>query len=184
MIVAFGKTTLKIVLGIQFDYVWIIFTRRNSKVHKLCILVCAVLIDALVTLWCYATNIHSLNFGAFALQFFVQGSFVHLNELLPLAVRDLMPGLPYQLVIHYICNQVSAASSQTQAKIGGSIPFKNDDGNLQLCDEKPIADYGRVQAIFTSCVITYLIIASIPIMNKNKDFLVKEIVTRAWYCWL
>ncbi|KAI8149188.1 major facilitator superfamily domain-containing protein [Fennellomyces sp. T-0311] len=139
--------------------------------RKLSIVVSVFLVGAFIPLWTYAPTIHSLRFGAFVLQFFVQGAFgvvpAHLNELSPPAFRALMPGLSYQLG-----NLISAASSQIQAKIGESIPLKNADGSLQLREGKPIADYGRVQAIFTGVVVACLLIATlVGKEERNKDFM-------------
>ncbi|ORY98484.1 major facilitator superfamily domain-containing protein, partial [Syncephalastrum racemosum] len=125
--------------------------------RKLCIVVSCIMVGAFIPLWIYAPNIHSLRFGAFVLQFFVQGGFgvvpAHLNELSPPAFRGLMPGLTYQLG-----NLISAASSQIEATIGEKYPLRDDNGNLILKDDKPIADYGKTQAIFIGVVVGCLII--------------------------
>lgn len=131
----------------------------NYLGRKFCIVVSCLLIGAFIPLWIYAPNIHSLRFGAFALQFFVQGGFgvvpAHLNELSPPAFRGLVPGLTYQLG-----NLISAASSQIQATIGEKYPLRDGNGDLILKNGKPIADYGKTQAIFIGVVVGCLIIAS------------------------
>lgn len=102
-----------IVGGTIFGYFSNYFGRR----FILCF--CAVCAGAFIPLWVYAPNIHSLQFGAFIMQFFVQGAWgtstivkvdlivisyiilgvipAHINELSPDAFRGLMPGLAYQL---------------------------------------------------------------------------------------
>ncbi|ORY96521.1 major facilitator superfamily domain-containing protein [Syncephalastrum racemosum] len=139
--------------------------------RKLSMMICAILAGAFIPLWIYAPNKASLQFGSFAMQFFVQGAWgvipAHLNELSPPAFRALMPGLAYQLG-----NLISAASSQIQATIGERYPLRNADGSLQLRDGKPIADYGLTQAIFMGCVCGCLFIAvMVGKEERNKDFM-------------
>ncbi|KAI9492680.1 major facilitator superfamily domain-containing protein [Zychaea mexicana] len=104
------QTVTSVVYNIGAIIGGILVVHYSSDVsRKLCILVCAVLVGAYIPLWIYAHNIqHSLRFGAFVLQFFVQGSFgvvpAHLNELSPPGFRGNTSGLSYQLG-----NMISAA---------------------------------------------------------------------------
>ncbi|KAI8142983.1 major facilitator superfamily domain-containing protein [Fennellomyces sp. T-0311] len=142
----------------------------NYLGRRICIVFSACMVGCFIPLWIYGPNIHSLRFGAFVLQFFIQGAWgivpAHLNELAPSGFRGLMPGLSYQLG-----NLVSAASSQIQATIGEQYPLRNPDGSLQLRGGKSIPDYGLVQAIFMGCVVACLIITALcGKEERNKDF--------------
>ncbi|KAG2199976.1 hypothetical protein INT47_000326 [Mucor saturninus] len=139
--------------------------------RRFILVVCGICAGAFIPLWIYAPNIQSLQFGAFMMQFFVQGAWgcipAHINELSPAAFRGLIPGLAYQLG-----NLISAASSQIEATIGEKYPLKNDDGSYKLnAKGQHIADYGLTQAIFMGCVCAGLIIAaSVGKEERNKDF--------------
>ncbi|KAI8384298.1 major facilitator superfamily domain-containing protein [Radiomyces spectabilis] len=140
--------------------------------RKLCVAVCAILAGCFIPLWIYGPNIHALQFGAFTMQFFVQGAWgvipAHINELSPPAFRGLLPGLAYQLG-----NLISAASSQIEATIGERYPIRNADGSYKLNAEgKQIADYGLTQAIFMGCVCGGLLITIlVGKEERNKDFM-------------
>ncbi|GAA5809837.1 hypothetical protein MFLAVUS_003252 [Mucor flavus] len=154
-----------IVGGTLFGYLSNYFGRRFI------IFLCAIFAGAFIPLWIYAPNIYALQFGAFVMQFFVQGAWgcipAHINELSPAAFRGLIPGLAYQLG-----NLISAASSQIEATIGERYPIKNEDGTYRLNSKGlPIADYGLTQAIFMGCVCVGLSIAIlIGKEERNKDF--------------
>ncbi|KAG1178955.1 hypothetical protein G6F71_001396 [Rhizopus microsporus] len=127
-----------IVGGTIFGYFSNYFGRR----FILCF--CAICAGAFIPLWVYAPNINALQFGAFIMQFFVQGAWgvipAHINELSPDAFRGLMPGLAYQLG-----NLISAASSQIEATIGEKYPLRNSDGTFKLNSKgQHIADYAIV----------------------------------------
>ncbi|CAO0802809.1 unnamed protein product [Mucor circinelloides] len=151
--------------GTIFGYLSNYFGRR------LILCVCAICAGAFIPLWIFAPNIQSLQFGAFVMQFFVQGGWgvipAHVNELAPAAFRGLIPGLAYQLG-----NLISAASSQIEATIGEKYPLKNGDGSLKLdAHGKPIPDYGLTQAIFMGCVCAGLLITTlVGKEERNKDF--------------
>lgn len=151
--------------GTIFGYYSNYFGRR----FILC--VCAICAGAFIPLWIYAPNIHALQFGAFVMQFFVQGGWgcipAHINELSPPAFRGLIPGLAYQLG-----NLISAASSQIEATIGERYPLKNADGSYKLnAKGQHIADYGLTQAIFMGCVCGGLLItAMVGKEERNRDF--------------
>ncbi|KAI8968952.1 major facilitator superfamily domain-containing protein [Mycotypha africana] len=151
--------------GIIFGYLSNYFGRRFI------LSICAICAGAFIPLWIYAPNIHALQFGAFVMQFFVQGGWgvipAHINELAPASFRGLIPGLAYQLG-----NLVSAASSQIEATIGERYPLRNADGSYKLNSKgKPIADYGLTQAIFMGCVCGCLLItALVGKEERNKNF--------------
>ncbi|MEI9994990.1 MAG: MFS transporter [Rhizomicrobium sp.] len=71
------------------------FGRRGT------IVVAALLAIPVAWLWAYAQTAAMLAFGAFLMQFFVQGAWgvipAHLNELSPAAARGTFPGTVYQL---------------------------------------------------------------------------------------
>lgn len=151
-----------IIGGTLFGYYSNYFGRRFILV------LCAICAGAFIPLWVYAPNIQSLQFGAFMMQFFVQGAWgcipAHINELSPAAFRGLIPGLAYQLG-----NLISAASSQIEATIGERYPLKNEDGSYKLnAKGAHIADYGLTQAIFMGCVCVGLVIAGKITISKDK----------------
>ncbi|KAG2233836.1 major facilitator superfamily domain-containing protein [Thamnidium elegans] len=154
-----------IIGGTLFGYLSNYFGRRFI------IFLCAIFAGAFIPLWIYAPNIYALQFGAFVMQFFVQGAWgcipAHINELSPAAFRGLMPGLAYQLG-----NLISAASSQIEATIGEKYPIQNEDGTYRLNSKgQRIADYGLTQAIFMGCVCVGLSIAIlVGKEERNKDF--------------
>jgi SHS family lactate transporter-like MFS transporter len=65
------------------------------------IITAALLTLPVIPLWAFSNNVVLLCFGAFLIQFFVQGAWgvipVHLNELSPHSVRGTFPGFTYQL---------------------------------------------------------------------------------------
>ena len=46
----------------------------NSFGRRFILALCAICAGAFIPLWIYAPNIHALQFGAFVMQFFVQGA--------------------------------------------------------------------------------------------------------------
>lgn len=85
---------------------------------------------------------------SFFLQFGVTASWaaaaIHLIELSPPAYRALASGLAYQLG-----NLASSASSTIESTIGSRFPIEGEPG---------VYNYGKVMAIFTACVILYMMI--------------------------
>jgi SHS family lactate transporter-like MFS transporter len=81
--------------GIAFGTLSQRLGRRNV------IMLCAALGACCVPLWAFGANIALSALGAFALQFFIQGSWgvipAHLNELSPPQARGTFPGFTYQL---------------------------------------------------------------------------------------
>ncbi|HEY0790445.1 MAG TPA: MFS transporter [Chthoniobacterales bacterium] len=69
--------------------------------RKRAIISAALLVLPFIPLWAYGRSPVSLAFGAFMIQFLVQGAWgvvpVHLNELSPGDVRGTFPGFTYQL---------------------------------------------------------------------------------------
>jgi SHS family lactate transporter-like MFS transporter len=65
------------------------------------IMTAALLAIPMIPLWAYSHAAVMLSVGGFAMQFMVQGAWgvipVHLNEMSPVAVRAIFPGLAYQL---------------------------------------------------------------------------------------
>uniref|UniRef100_A0A060T0H7 ARAD1C08008p n=1 Tax=Blastobotrys adeninivorans TaxID=409370 RepID=A0A060T0H7_BLAAD len=86
---------------------------------------------------------------SFFMQFGVMGSWgiapIHLFELSPSTYRAFMSGFAYQLG-----NLASSASSTIEATLGARFPIEGA--------KKGTYDYGKVMAIFTACVILYMII--------------------------
>jgi SHS family lactate transporter-like MFS transporter len=65
------------------------------------IVTAALLAIPMIPLWAWSHTVVLLALGGFAMQFMVQGAWgvvpVHLNEMSPMAVRAIFPGLAYQL---------------------------------------------------------------------------------------
>ncbi len=84
-----------IVGGILFGALSQSFGRRRT------IAVASLLSLPMIPLWVGSTSVAGLAFGAFLMQFMVQGAWgvvpAHLNELSPTSVRGTFPGLAYQL---------------------------------------------------------------------------------------
>jgi SHS family lactate transporter-like MFS transporter len=83
-----------IVGGIAFGYYSDLMGRRRSIITALIIAI------ACIPLWAFAPTAPVLIFGAFVLQFMVQGAWgvvpAHINELSPNSVRGFLPGFAYQ----------------------------------------------------------------------------------------
>ncbi|RUO95482.1 major facilitator superfamily domain-containing protein, partial [Jimgerdemannia flammicorona] len=112
------------------------------------IIVCAFCGGAFIALWAFGPNMASLQFGAFMLQFFVQGAWgvipAHLNELSPPEFRGTFPGLSYQLG-----NLISSASAQIEALLGEKFPVLNETGQPLLdTNGAQTPNYALTQAIF------------------------------------
>jgi SHS family lactate transporter-like MFS transporter len=80
----------------------LIFGRLSERLGRRLTLVLAALLALLVIpLWAFGNTLIALAVGAFLIQVGVQGAWgiipAHLNELVPGAVRGLIPGLAYQL---------------------------------------------------------------------------------------
>jgi SHS family lactate transporter-like MFS transporter len=92
--------------------------------------------------------------GAFFQQMCVQGVWgvvpIHLMELSPVQFRSFVIGTAYQLG-----NLISSASSTIEAQAGQHFRIKTV--NIQSADKEHY-DYGKVMAIFLSCVYIYLFI--------------------------
>eukprot|EP01117_Protostelium_nocturnum_P008749 TRINITY_DN3137_c0_g1_i1.p1 TRINITY_DN3137_c0_g1~~TRINITY_DN3137_c0_g1_i1.p1 ORF type:complete len:466 (+),score=139.53 TRINITY_DN3137_c0_g1_i1:124-1521(+) len=149
-----GAITGGTIIGYFSQY----FGRRRTIV---CSAFCAALF---IPLWTYGPTTGLIMFGAFFLQFFVQGAWgvvpVHLNEMSPSDFRGFFPGVTYQ-----IGNFISAASAQIEAKIGETFPVYSEK------QQKMVPDYGKTQTIFMACVFTFVIImVSFSYENRASDF--------------
>jgi len=80
------------------------------------IIIAALLSLSVIPLWAFSTSPVLLAFGAFLMQFMVQGAWgvvpVHLNELSPDSARGTFPGFVYQLG-----NLLASANATLQAGI-------------------------------------------------------------------
>ena len=77
----------------------VIFGTLSQRIgRRAVIMLCGALGACCIPLWAFGSNIALLALGAFAIQFFVQGSWgvipAHLNELSPPEARGTFPGLP------------------------------------------------------------------------------------------
>ena len=82
----------------------IIFGQMSQKLGRRHTMIAALMLSLLVMpMWAFGNSLLILAIGAFLMQAGVQGAWgiipVHLNEMVPDAVRGLMPGLAYQLGI-------------------------------------------------------------------------------------
>lgn len=80
----------------------ILFGSWSERIgRRRAIVIAALLAIPVIPLWAYARTAPLLAFGAFLMQFMIQGAWgvipAHLNELSPPAVRATFPGLAYQL---------------------------------------------------------------------------------------
>jgi SHS family lactate transporter-like MFS transporter len=84
------------------------------------IVTAALLAIPMIPLWAWSHTVVLLALGGFAMQFMVQGAWgvvpVHLNEMSPMAVRAIFPGLAYQLG-----NVLSSRNSVFQAALAKHI---------------------------------------------------------------
>ena len=80
------------------------------------IVTAALLAIPMIPLWAWSHTVVLLALGGIAMQFMVQGAWgvvpVHLNEMSPMAVRAIFPGLAYQLG-----NVLSSRNSVFQAAL-------------------------------------------------------------------
>lgn len=125
VVAAFGAIAGGLVVGA--------FSQRMGR--RACILICAVLGAAFIPLWARSHGVALLAFGAFAMQFMVQGAWgvipAHLNELSPPGARGTFPGFTYQLG-----NAVSAGAAQIEAAF--ALRFHLPGGGV---------NYGRAMGI-------------------------------------
>ncbi|KAL1923834.1 uncharacterized protein VTP21DRAFT_8814 [Calcarisporiella thermophila] len=142
-----------IVGGTLLGYYSQYFGRRRA------IIICAFLGGCFIPLWVLPReNIGLLQFGAFMLQFFVQGAWgvvpVHLNELSPAEFRGTYTGLSYQ-----IGNLISASAAQIEATLGEKFPTPQGK-----------ADYGLTQAILMAIIFFLMIvITAIGFEHRARD---------------
>jgi SHS family lactate transporter-like MFS transporter len=74
-------------------------SERIGRRRAIALAACLVL--PVIPLWAYSSGASTIAFGAFVMQFMVQGAWgvvpAHLNELSPPSVRAILPGFAYQL---------------------------------------------------------------------------------------
>lgn len=139
--------------------------------RRRCIIVSAFLGGCFIALWAFGPTEASLQFGAFMLQFFVQGAWgvipAHLNELSPPEFRGTFPGLSYQLG-----NLISSASAQIEATLGEKFPVTNSNGTVvHDSTGAAVPNYALIQAIFMGIVFFFVIVlTAIGREDKGKDF--------------
>jgi SHS family lactate transporter-like MFS transporter len=100
------------------------FSQRIGR--RRAIVIAALLVLPLIPVWAYGAAPLTLAFGAFLMQFFVQGAWgvvpAHLNELSPEDMRGTFPGFTYQ-----IGNLLASVNATLQAGIaeanGGNYAF-------------------------------------------------------------
>lgn len=146
-----------IIGGMSVGYFSSFFGRRLSILVVL--IFGALLIPAYVL-----PHSHNIMAGAFFQQLCVQGVWgvvpIHLIELSPVHFRSFVVGTAYQLG-----NLISAASSTIEAKAGEHFPTTSNTDSTHAS-----YDYGKVMAIFLSCVYGYLfIIIFIGPEKRNVD---------------
>ena len=115
----------------------VIFGTLSQRIgRRAVIMLCGALGACCIPLWAFGSNIALLALGAFAIQFFVQGSWgvipAHLNELSPPDARGTFPGFTYQLG-----NLAAAGIAQYQATLAqhgtyGSAIAKTEAALLAL----------------------------------------------------
>lgn len=105
---------------------------------------------AVIPFWVLPTKYSLLAFGAFVMQFCVQGAWgvipIHLNELSPPQFRSSFPGITYQ-----IGNMISSPMAQIASTI--SEHWKTDDGrpNYALTQAVMMSVVFVLTAIWTAC---------------------------------
>ena len=76
----------------------------------------------MLPLWAFGETPVVIGFGAFLMQFFVQGAWgvipVHLNELSPATIRATFPGFVYQLG-----NFLASYNATLQSRIGEAMGY-------------------------------------------------------------
>ncbi|RUS19387.1 major facilitator superfamily domain-containing protein, partial [Endogone sp. FLAS-F59071] len=139
--------------------------------RRRCIIASSFLGGCFIALWAFGPTESSLQFGAFMLQFFVQGAWgvipAHLNELSPPEFRGTFPGLSYQLG-----NLISSASAQIEATLGETFPVTYSNGTVvHDSTGAPVPNYALIQAIFMGIVFFFVIVlTAIGKEAKGKDF--------------
>ena len=77
---------------------------------------------ALIPLWVFAPSFAWILFGAFALQFMVQGAWgvipAHINELSPDRLRGFFPGFAYQIGV-----LIAASSAYIEARLAHHLGY-------------------------------------------------------------
>lgn len=117
--------------------------------RRLTIIMMVLWAAAFIPLWILPSGFVGLAFGAFFLQFGVQGSWgvvpIYLSEVSPPAFRAIFTGLSYQLG-----NMISAASTQIEARAGESRRI--------IVAGRVVQDYALVQGLFIGAVAVYMVV--------------------------
>ena len=112
-----------IVGGLVFGYYSDLTSRKRAMVTGL---LCCL---AFTPLWIAAPTAVWLTFGAFMMQFFVQGAWgqvpAHINELSPNAIRGFFPGFAYQLGV-----ALASLFPYLQAVVGERFSYQTSMGIL------------------------------------------------------
>jgi SHS family lactate transporter-like MFS transporter len=119
-------STLAIIANLGAIAGGILFGAWSERIgRKVAITLAAIGALPIAWLWAYSPGIVGLAFGAFLMQFMVQGAWgivpVHLNELSPGDIRGTFPGFTYQLG-----NLVISLLAPLQAKL--AVAHGNDYG--------------------------------------------------------
>jgi SHS family lactate transporter-like MFS transporter len=114
-------STIAVVYNIGAMLGGIFFGTLSQRIgRRLAIGIASLLSLAAIPLWAFGATPVSIGFGAFLMQFFVQGAWgvipVYLNELSPAAIRGTFPGVVYQLG-----NFIASGNARIQAGIGVSM---------------------------------------------------------------
>lgn len=111
------------------------------------IMLCTVLGACCIPLWAFGADLVLLAIGAFALQFFIQGSWgvipAHLNELSPPEARGTFPGFTYQLG-----NLAAAGIAQYQASLAQHATYGSALGTTLI---------GLLAAVFVLSALGYFV---------------------------
>jgi len=123
------------------------------------IILTAILGIILIPLWVLPPGFVLLVIGGFAMQFMVQGAWgivpVHLNELLPGAVRGAFPRVAYQLGKLFAAN-----TAVVEARLAD-----------HFCDASGHPNYAKALAFFTLVIFLVLILlAAIGREERGKEF--------------
>ena len=111
-------STIAVVYNIGAMLGGLFFGTLSQKIgRRWAIAIAALLSLAAIPLWAFGTTPVTIGFGAFLMQFFVQGAWgvvpVHLNELSPPLIRGTFPGFVYQLG-----NVLASGNATIQSMIG------------------------------------------------------------------
>lgn len=127
--------------------------------RRMSIIICCIGGGAMIYPWAFVHSMY-ISFGAFFLQFFVQGAFgvvpAHLSELAHPEFKSFIVGVAYQLG-----NLASSASSTIESQLGSQLLTTDKEG-------KKIDNYALVMALFVAAVFVYnLVVTFLGPENRN-----------------